>query len=136
MDIQINTKELPNVDLLVPVHALRPLRYRIQYDVRILDPKGGVIATIPKGFISDGASVPLFFHRIAPPMGMYLMAALAHDYYCELANDSGDYEERKHGDDNFHQWLRWCGVSQLRAKPMSAMVKMYGKGLKLTGKLK
>ena len=136
MNIIISTRELPNVDLLVPRHALRPLRYRLRDDLQIISKDGQLVADVPRGFISDGASVPLFFHRIAPPMDIYLLAALAHDYWCDLANMTGEYKHRKHGDDNFHQWLRWCGVSQLRAKPMSLMVSMYGAGLKLTGKLK
>jgi hypothetical protein len=38
--------------------------------------------TVPKGFITDGASVPRIFWSIFPPWGVYGQAAIVHDYLC------------------------------------------------------
>ena len=39
--------------------------------------------TVPKGFLTDGASVPRVFWFLFPPFGRYMDAAVAHDYLCE-----------------------------------------------------
>jgi hypothetical protein len=36
--------------------------------------------TIPRGFVTDGASVPWFFQRLLPRQGRYFAAAVIHDY--------------------------------------------------------
>lgn len=135
MDIMLSSKRLENVVLLPPKYALKPLRYQLQENTRIYNGRGDILAKIPSGFISDGASVPTQLQRFFPPMGMYVVAALAHDHLCDVANHTGEYRTRKWADENFHSWLRECGVSQLRAKPMSAAVIAWGKWLKFTGKL-
>lgn len=38
--------------------------------------------TVPKGFFTDGASVPRFAWVIFPPWGIYGQAAIVHDYLC------------------------------------------------------
>jgi len=129
-------KFYPHCEVLPPNKALRPLRLRLLEQVEVYDNDGALIVTLPKNFISDGASVPNFFHRIFPPFGMYLGAAFIHDYFCDLANEAEDYECREQADKSFEDWVKQCGVKSIRAKPMAASVKSYGKYLKLTGKLK
>lgn len=36
--------------------------------------------TVPRGFVTDYASIPRFFHRILPQRGRYNPAAVAHDF--------------------------------------------------------
>ena len=133
----IDSKILANVDVLTPLEPLKPLRISIPVDLHIYEPDGeAIISVIPAGFITDGASVPPQFHRVFPPMGMYLMAAICHDSYCEQANSTGVYRIREYGDENFYQWCRWCGVSRFRARAMASAVISYGKYLKIRGKLK
>jgi hypothetical protein len=36
--------------------------------------------TVPKGFKSDGASVPFYFRWLVPQLGKYTKAAIFHDY--------------------------------------------------------
>ena len=36
--------------------------------------------TVPKGFVTDWASVPRILHSILPPRGRYSKAAVLHDY--------------------------------------------------------
>ena len=46
------------------------------YTVKLDD----TIFRIPKGFVTDFASVPRAFWRIVPPWGRYFPAAVVHDY--------------------------------------------------------
>ncbi len=41
------------------------------------------LVLVPKGFLTDGASVPRFFWSLIPPWGAYGQAAVLHDYLCE-----------------------------------------------------
>lgn len=54
------------------------LRSSLHYESDLL----GKTIAVPKGFISDGASVPQVFWSIYPPFGRYLEAAVVHDWYC------------------------------------------------------
>ena len=48
--------------------------------------------TIPKGFITDGASIPRIFWSIFPPYrSEYFSAVVIHDYLCSKANSKDDY---------------------------------------------
>jgi hypothetical protein len=38
---------------------------------------------VPRGYESDGASVPRLFWRFFPPSGQYTGAALVHDWLCD-----------------------------------------------------
>ena len=136
--VRMDQNILPCVDLLPPTRPFRPVIFQTREDIKIVKPGRieVVIAEIPAGFKSDGASVPRAFQPLFPPLGMYLIAALAHDFWCVKANNTQSYDPRDYGDQNFHQWVRWCGVSQARAKPMSAAVISYGNYLHFTGKLK
>ena len=39
--------------------------------------------TVPKGYVTDGASVPRLFWGMIPPWGSYGQAAVVHDFLCE-----------------------------------------------------
>lgn len=43
--------------------------------------------TINAPYRSDGASVPQVFWNIFPPFGDYLLAAIIHDYFCDLGHE-------------------------------------------------
>jgi hypothetical protein len=55
-------------------------------DLKYLDEKTNKVFVVPKGFISDGASIPKFVWSLAgsPLSGGYLPAAFLHDYLCYL----------------------------------------------------
>ena len=46
-------------------------------------PDSDVWVTVPKGFLSDGASVPGFVSGLIPRMGRLSQASILHDYLCE-----------------------------------------------------
>ncbi|EAJ6150290.1 DUF1353 domain-containing protein [Campylobacter lari] len=53
----------------------------------------GLNFIVPKGFISDGASVPRIFWSIYPPYkSEYFSAAIVHDYLCQKAYSKDDYK--------------------------------------------
>lgn len=74
---------------------------------------------IPKGFTTDGASVPRPFWSIFPPNRTdYLPCAIVHDYLCEF----GDY---KKADQYFHDCLEELKVHWVARKVMYYAVRAY-----------
>ncbi len=45
---------------------------------------------VPKGYLTDGASVPRAMWSIIPPWGNYGQAAIVHDYLCEFLSVTDD----------------------------------------------
>lgn len=41
----------------------------------------GFLITVPKGFITDGASIPKSLQWIYDPFGKYIKGAVIHDYF-------------------------------------------------------
>lgn len=78
--------------------------------------------TIPKGFITDFASVPKIFWFFIPPMGKHNRAALMHDYLCWsslISREDADYK--------FYKSLKEHGVSKGIAKIMHLAVRVYAR---------
>lgn len=75
---------------------------------------------LPKGFISDGATVPRIFWPIFPPIGRYLKATLVHDYYLQQGTS------RKMADKYFKECLFALGISKWRVNAMFFAVRSYG----------
>jgi len=77
--------------------------------------------TVPRGFLFDGASVPVGLRWIFPHGGAKMAAALVHDYCYRTACVS-----RKEADKLFHDLMLENGVSKWRAKAMYAGVRSCG----------
>jgi hypothetical protein len=54
--------------------VLTPFSYKIDEESWV---------TIPRGYLTDGASVPRLFWNMIPPWGIYGQAAVVHDLLCE-----------------------------------------------------
>lgn len=54
--------------------VLTPFSYMIDEESHV---------TIPRGYLTDGASVPRLFWNMIPPWGAYGQAAVVHDLLCE-----------------------------------------------------
>lgn len=67
---------------------------------------------IPKGFITDGASVPKLFRPIISNFTKGFEAALVHDYQIHKNNTQ---KGRLLADIQFFHNLKYCGFSNLRA---------------------
>ena len=85
------------------------------------------LITIPKGFVTDGASTPNFLYGVCAPMaGNQAVAAVLHDYL--YSKDSNEFHSvsRKTADDLFYAAMRSEGVSWLKAKTIYLSVRAGG----------
>jgi hypothetical protein len=72
------------------------------------------IVVVPRGFVSDGASVPRAMWSIYPPFGKYLEAAVVHDWYCVLGNRGESPIDYKVAAKVFREAMAVCGVNKWR----------------------
>jgi len=84
--------------------------------------------TVPIGFITDGASIPLFARTIFSPTGRYFSAAIIHDYI--IVNEQ-NWKKANH---QFEAELNRLGIVAWRKDLMLVGVKMWAWFLKLIGK--
>lgn len=83
----------------------------------------GVI--IPKGNISDGASVPRPFWCLLSPFAEGLRAAIIHDY---RYTDPPEGMTKKDADIEFYHNLKYDGVNVVRRFFVYLAVRVFGKG--------
>ena len=71
--------------------------------------------TIPKGYTTDGASVPRIFWSLYPPYKpQWLTACVIHDYLCSQATHARDkYEAYKLADLAFKESLEYLNVNKI-----------------------
>lgn len=87
---------------------------------------------VPKGFLTDLASIPRFFHRAFPKSGLHNWAAVVHDYlYAEQGLIKRDENKflvltREDCDRVFYEAMLVRGVSMWKAKSMFLAVKWFG----------
>ena len=62
--------------------------WRLEQDFiyEVGDKGSGKKIVVPKGFVTDGASIPQIFWVFLPTWGSYSRAAVVHDYLCILWN--------------------------------------------------
>lgn len=81
--------------------------------------------TVPKGMITDGATVPRIFWSLFPPYYKYFPAAIVHDYMYLLAiRGIGD---KKDADELFKLNMQRCGCTTKYWAPMYGFVKVFGR---------
>ncbi|KYM50763.1 hypothetical protein A2U11_08325 [Fusobacterium necrophorum subsp. funduliforme] len=85
----------------------------------------GYIIKVPKGFITDLASVPRAFWSIFPPAGKYTPAAIVHDYLYSEFNTTGI--NRTLADKVFLFIMKELGVGFLKRNVMYKAVRSFGK---------
>jgi len=106
--------------LFIKWQADQPL-YKLVEPI-ILRRSNGEWITIPKGTVTDGASVPWMLRWLFPQMGKYSKASLAHDYLYD--NRIGS---RADADWDFYLWMRQDGVPQWKAVLFTLAVVIGGK---------
>lgn len=96
------------------IRVLEPLTY--------VDPEG-VRYTVPKGFLSDGASIPptLWIFVGSPLTGDYRRAAVVHDYGCTLKQEPSWLVHSR-----FYYAMRADGVGFFRAAGMYLAARYWG----------
>ncbi len=77
---------------------------------------------VPKGFVTDFASVPWIFRLVFPATGKYGAATLVHDYMTMTRETPFT---RKEADQIFYDLMRQHGVKSWKAKLMYGAVRLY-----------
>ena len=85
----------------------------------------GFLITVPKGFITDGASIPKSLQWIYDPYGKYIKAAVIHDYFYSKYNDTGI--NRTLADKIFDFIMKETGVNAKTRRKFYVAVKYFGK---------
>jgi len=111
----IDGKFIPGDDLRVQLCA--------DYNVRLND---GSIVSVPRGFVTDFASIPRIFWNILPPFGDYSPAAVVHDWLYSLGVD-GELG-RKYADNAFLELMTRAGETWWKRTAMYQAVRMFGGG--------
>lgn len=90
--------------------------------------------TVPRGFMTDGASVPKKLKCILPAWGTYGQAAVLHDFLCEyLVVREGERLrsiKRSKADAIFCDAMRFLGVDSITRELMHEAVETYTKFMK------
>lgn len=92
----------------------------------------GDYVTIPRGFVTDFASVPKIFWSVVSSIGKFNLAAIIHDYiYTEqpkaFAAISQMKYDRKFADDEFLAWMHYCSPdTRIRNYIMYYAVRIFG----------
>ena len=99
-----------NFNLLedLEIHSLKPLQFKLEKSLLVKNKKE---IYIPKGFITDGMSIPKWLQPIIgePFEGNTLRAAIVHDYLCHCKCETQAFT---HG--IFREILKLDGVSAWR----------------------
>lgn len=96
-----------------------------------LDAEQNRRVVIPRGYLTDGASVPRPFWSFVPPWGQYGQAAVMHDWLCEYLRVWDTKEAkwikitREECDNIFNDAMRSLGVSNTTRRIMYGAVKAY-----------
>jgi hypothetical protein len=102
-----------NVTIILPRSSTTWPQYRLLEDMEFFG------YTVPKGFITDGATVPRAAWALLPPVHEYFPSAVLHDWLIEM-----DYP-RKQADQVFRDSMIELGVNKYRARIMYAAVRAY-----------
>lgn len=69
--------------------------------------------TVPRGFVSDFATIPKFLWWLLGPTGKYTAAAILHDYFCKLLWMRNSPVTGRDADGLFRRTCRELGVDPL-----------------------
>lgn len=102
------------VEIILPGRWYRQSRYRMLRDLKVGD------VNIPQGFVTDGATVPIFLRWAFPPVGRYFPAAVAHDY---LLMNGVNWAT---ANATFRNALKHCNIPAWQRVLMGAATSAYG----------
>lgn len=91
----------------------------------------GKLITVPKGFETDGASVPRPLWWFLPSWGTYSRAAVVHDYLCTLLDANTPHAlapDRRTADAIFFEAMVVLGTGAVMRWLMWAAVRLYAIG--------
>lgn len=124
-------KEL-TVKIIPPETTFNKTKYKLSEELVFED------ITVPKDFITDGASVPRFLWCIFPPTGRYFYAAVIHDYILESSEDLSEdnIPDWKSANKYFGKALKTYGVNLPVRLILHNSVRFYGMFAKSKSKTK
>ena len=76
--------------------------------------------TVPVGFISDGATIPMFLRGTFSPTGNYFGASIIHDYLIDVEKDWGKANVE------FELEMKALNVKPWKRIPMVSAVELWG----------
>lgn len=85
----------------------KPDRWRLERSITYYTKQGRV--TVPRGYITDFASVPVLLWGLFPPTGRSNRACLLHDWMYDnrlFEEELGEYEARKLADEELYERLK------------------------------
>lgn len=85
---------------------------------------GKMLIRVPKGFVTDFASIPFFLWAILPPRGKYDEAAVVHDFLYSSKNCTGI--NRKLADKIFKHIMKESGVNCFYRNALYLGVRNFG----------
>jgi hypothetical protein len=107
--------EIVYKSLYTGVHA----HYKEIYKPFTVTLSTGVTVTVPKGFITDLATVPRIFWGIIPTHGRHDLAVIVHDYLLTQGWD------RKEGDKELFYFLKQSNVNPIKSVLIYGCVRLY-----------
>ena len=96
-------------------------KWKVLKDFKFAIDKTNEVITIPKGFISDLASVPNSLRSIFPRSPKLILPSVVHDYLYSIG-----YEKRKICDSIFKETMLIVGIVKNKAKIFYSAVRVFG----------
>jgi len=109
------------IDLIYhqPTSITNRARWELIHETMI----GDVI--IPKGFVTDGASIPKMFLLFTTPTSKAFPAAIVHDYMLSKIDMNNYYTTRSFADEVFYKTLSETNVSTINANLLYYSVSLF-----------
>lgn len=95
--------------------------FRLEKDFRVKTSKG--LITVPRNFVTEGASIPRVFWNILHPFGPYFGAAIVHDWLYSPLNETFT---RLESDLIFKELMYKSGVGFMKRETIYRAVRMFG----------
>lgn len=108
-------------ELDIIVKYLKKDLWEIEQDIIVILKTDNKPYVIPKGFITDFASIPKIFWSILPPFGKYSLASIIHDHMYRI-----NYNNRKFADEEFLLQMKHNGVHYIIRNIMYLTVRCFG----------
>jgi len=122
---------MPFVTALIVEDTERPREWKLAGALSYFSPSLQQSIEVPRGFVTDFASVPRILWALIAPTGLHTRAAVIHDWLYERhpviqREDHVGPMHRLEADEIFLEAMLELGVSRLRARIMYRAVRLFG----------
>lgn len=112
---------IPFITISYVQESENPYLWMLTEEIRVLLSDGKIL-TIPKGFVTDFASIPQVFWSVLPPIGPANIAFIIHDYLYQQRDERG----RKFADDEMLFWMKKTKLEKWKRKVIYHVVRWKG----------